>query len=349
MQLVTLAIIVLFAVGLLYFYFPDSFRGELSVEKNERTNYTEANPMANPWTAPSDWRLNREPNKAEILYGKELLTNTSKYIGFNGIIDKNTNGLNCQNCHLKAGTQPFGNNLLGVAANYPQVRKRSAKSTDIVGRVNGCLTRSLNGHALDSSNREMPLEGDTRFKELKKAYSQGIELRGKTIGIIGFGRIGQEVAKIAIGLGMNVIATDDEVTSAPIILDFFNGQKSTFTIDTIEKDELLKEADFITLHTPDQEDYIITATEFEKMKDGVGIINTARGGILHEVDLVNAIESGKVQYAGLDVFETEPTPAVQLLMNPEISLTPHIGAATKEAQDRIGLELASQIINLLKN
>ena len=85
------------------------------------------------------------------------------------------------------------------------------------------------------------------------------------------------------------------------------------------------------------------------MKDGVGIINTARGGILHEVDLVKAIESGKVQFAGLDVFETEPTPAVQLLMNPEISLTPHIGAATKEAQDRIGVELANQIIALLKN
>ena len=202
---------------------------------------------------------------------------------------------------------------------------------------------------LHSSNREMPLEGDSRFKELKKAYSQGTELRGKTIGIIGFGRIGQEVARIAIGLGMSVLATDEKITGAPITLDFFNGQKTTFTIDTVDKDELLKESDFITLHVPSQEGYIITATEFEKMKDGVGIINTARGGILHEVDLVTAIESGKVQFAGLDVFETEPTPAVQLLMNTEISLTPHIGAATKEAQDRIGLELAKQIINLLKS
>lgn len=200
---------------------------------------------------------------------------------------------------------------------------------------------------LHSSNREMPLEGDTRFKDLKKAYSQGTELRGKTLGIIGFGKIGQDVAKIAIGLGMHVLATDDDVPSATITLDFFNGQKMAFTIDTIEKDELLKKSDFITLHTPAQEDYIITASEFEKMKKGVGVINTARGGILNEVDLVNAIESSKVLYAGLDVFETEPTPAVQLLMNPKISLTPHIGAATKEAQDRIGLELASQIIKLL--
>jgi len=200
---------------------------------------------------------------------------------------------------------------------------------------------------LHSSNREMPLEGDSRFKELKKAYSQGTELRGKTIGIIGFGRIGQEVAKIAIGLGMNVLSTDEQIKSAPITLDFFNGQKMTFTIDTVDQATLLKDSDFISLHIPSQDDYIISKKEFEQMKDGVGIINTARGGILHEVDLVFAIESGKVQFAGLDVFETEPTPAVQLLMNQEISLTPHIGAATKEAQDRIGIELAKQIIELL--
>ena len=200
---------------------------------------------------------------------------------------------------------------------------------------------------LHSSNREMPLEGDSRFKELKKAYSQGIELKGKTIGILGFGKIGQEVARIALGLGMNVIATDDIITSAPISVEFFNGQKITINIDTVTKDELLKESDFISLHVPSQQEYIITKSEIAKMKDGVGIINTARGGILHEVDLVTAIESGKVQFAGLDVFETEPTPAVQLLMNPEISLTPHIGGATKEAQDRIGVELAQQIIALL--
>jgi len=200
---------------------------------------------------------------------------------------------------------------------------------------------------LHSSSREMPLEGDSRFNDLKKAYSQGIELRGKTIGIIGFGKVGQEVAKIAIGLGMNVLANDDKITSAPITLEFFNGQKSTFTIDTIDKEELLKESDFISLHIPEQDDYIITKKEFEKMKDGVGIINTAKGGILHEVDLVTAIQTGKVQFAGLDVYETEPSPAVQLLMNPEISLTPHIGGGTKEAQDRISLELAQQVIALL--
>jgi len=200
---------------------------------------------------------------------------------------------------------------------------------------------------LHSSNREMPLEGDSRFKELKKAYANGTELRGKTIGIIGFGRVGQEVAKIAIGIGMEVIATDIQIESEAITLNFFNGQKISFNIEMSSKDDVLKEADFITLHVSEQENYIIDAAEIEKMKDGVGIINTSRGGVLNEVDLINAIESGKVQYAALDVFENEPNPEIQLLMNTELSLTPHIGASTVEAQDRIGVELANQIIKLL--
>ncbi|SHN05943.1 D-2-hydroxyacid dehydrogenase [Polaribacter sp. KT 15] len=201
---------------------------------------------------------------------------------------------------------------------------------------------------LHSSNREMPLEGDTRFKDLKKAYASGLELRGKTLGIIGFEKTGQAVAKIALALGMNVIASDDRITGAPISIDFFNGQKVTINIETIDKDDVLEASDFITLHAPAQEKYIISGVEIEKMKDGVGIINTAKGGILHEVDLVKAIESGKVQFAGLDVFETEPTPAVQLLMNPEISLSPNIGSESIDAQERIGAELASQIIALLR-
>ena len=201
---------------------------------------------------------------------------------------------------------------------------------------------------LHISNRDMPLEGDTRFNELKKAFSQGMELRGKTIGIIGFGSIGKEVAKIAIGLGMNVIAADTEIEEATIELSFFNQQKIQFSIKTQPLEILLKEADFITLHIPAQESYTLTETEFSQMKKGVGIINTARGGVLNEVDLINAIESGKVQFAGLDVFESEPTPEIQLLMNPEVSLSPHFGGSTKEAKDRIGIELANQIIDLLQ-
>ncbi|MEZ7944507.1 MAG: D-2-hydroxyacid dehydrogenase [Flavobacteriaceae bacterium] len=201
---------------------------------------------------------------------------------------------------------------------------------------------------LHQSNREMPLDGDSRFKDLKKAYASGSELRGKKIGIIGFGRIGQEVAKIALGLGMEVIANDHFTESAPITIEFFNGQRITIPIETTDLDTLLKESDFISLHVPVQDSYVIGEKEIEKMKTGVGIVNAARGGVIDEMALINAIETKKIKFAGLDVFEKEPAPEIQLLMNPELSLTPHIGAATIEAQDRIGTELATQIIALLK-
>ena len=201
---------------------------------------------------------------------------------------------------------------------------------------------------LHESNRSMPLDGDSKFKDLKKAYALGSELRGKKIGIVGFGRIGQEVARIALGLGMEVVATDHLTESAPISIEFFNGQKITITIETTDLDTLLKESDFISLHVPVQEEYVISTKEISKMKTGVGIINAARGGVIDELALIKAIEKNKVKFAGLDVYEKEPNPEIQLLMNPELSLTPHIGAATIEAQDRIGTELASQIIKLLK-
>ena len=201
---------------------------------------------------------------------------------------------------------------------------------------------------LHSANREMPLEGDSRFRELKKAYSDGTELRGKKLGIIGFGSIGQEVAKIAIGIGMEVIAIDDNITSESITLNFYNGQKVNFNIEMSTKEELLKEADFITINVPEQEGYVIDADDIEEMKDGVGIINTSRGSNLNEVALITAIENGKVQFAGLDVFENEPNPEIQLLMNPDLSLSPHIGAGTLEAEERVGLEIAKQIIELLR-
>lgn len=201
---------------------------------------------------------------------------------------------------------------------------------------------------LHESNRAMPLEGDSNFKKLKKAYAKGTELRGKTIGIIGFGRIGRETAKIALGVGMNVIAYDKYLESAVIKLDFMDNKSIDFNIKISKFDDLLKNSDFISLHVPAQKNYVIGKNEFDKMKDGVGIINAARGGVINEVELVSAIENGKVSFAGLDTFENEPKPEIQLLMNSKLSLTPHIGAATNEAQDRIGLELAEQITNLLK-
>ena len=201
---------------------------------------------------------------------------------------------------------------------------------------------------LHDSNRNMPLDGDSQFKSLKKSYAKGVELRGKTLGIIGFGRIGREVAKIALGVGMKVIASDKYVGKATIKVEFYNGQYINVEIETEPTKEILKQADFISLHVPAQKEYVISEKEFNMMKDGVGIINAARGGVVDEVALVKALDSGKVAFAGLDTFEEEPIPAIQVLMNGRISLTPHIGAATNEAQDRIGTELASQIISILK-
>ncbi|MFV0541575.1 MAG: D-2-hydroxyacid dehydrogenase [Aestuariibaculum sp.] len=200
---------------------------------------------------------------------------------------------------------------------------------------------------LHNSNRDMPLEGDSNFKGLKKAYAKGTELKGKTLGVLGFGRIGQATAKVALGAGMKVIAFDPFIEKSTLELDFFDGQKVNFNIKTISKEDVLKQSDFITLHVPAQKDYVIDEAEFKLMKNGVILANAARGGVVNEVALVKAIENGKVAGAALDVFENEPKPEIQLLMNPSISLTPHTGAATNEAQDRIGLELAEQIISIL--
>ena len=201
---------------------------------------------------------------------------------------------------------------------------------------------------LHESNRSMPLDGDSNFKKLKKAYAKGVELRGKTLGIIGFGRIGRETAKIAIGVGMNVLAYDKFFSDTTLELEFMGGKSINIDIKISKFDDLLKNSDFISLHVPAQKNYVIDKNQFELMKDGVGLINAARGGVVNEVELVNALDSGKVSFAGLDTFENEPKPEIKLLMHPRISLTPHIGAATNEAQDRIGIELAQQIAEILK-
>ena len=201
---------------------------------------------------------------------------------------------------------------------------------------------------LTDSNRKMPVEGDTKFAELKKAYTKGVELRGKTIGIIGFGRIGQEVAKMALGLGMRVLAVDNFAEKATVKVEFFNGQSVDFEIKTQSKEEVLKEADFVTLHVPAQKEFVIGQKEFDLMKNGAALVNCARGGVVDEEALLKALDSGKLAFAGLDVFINEPTPAKNVLSHPKISLTPHTGASTNEAQDRIGISLAEQIISILK-
>ncbi|CAM1353909.1 NAD(P)-dependent oxidoreductase [Tenacibaculum insulae] len=201
---------------------------------------------------------------------------------------------------------------------------------------------------LHQANREMPLEGDMSFNSLKKQFANGTELRGKTIGIIGMDAEGQQVAKVALGLGMKVLAYDVNYdNSITIPVDFYNGQVIDIEIDVISSDELFKEAHFISLHLSAQENHVIGAKEFDKMKDGVGFINVAQSGLVDEIALVNAIESGKVKYAGLDSFENQPKPEIQLLMNPNLSLSPNIASYTVEAQHKIGTELANKIINSL--
>ena len=200
---------------------------------------------------------------------------------------------------------------------------------------------------LYNANREMPLEGETKFKVLKKNYAGGSELRGKTMGIIGFGRIGQETAKIALGVGMNVVAHDPFMDKAEVKVVLGNGAAVDVAIEMNSFESVLKEADFISLHVPAQDKPVIGKKELDMMKKGAGLVNAARGGVVDEVALLDALDNGQLSFAGLDTFVNEPTPAMQVLMHPKVSLTPHIGAATLEAQDRIGTELAQQIHGIL--
>ncbi|KQM38848.1 D-2-hydroxyacid dehydrogenase [Chryseobacterium sp. Leaf201] len=200
---------------------------------------------------------------------------------------------------------------------------------------------------LHESNRLMPLEGETHFDAMKKSFSKAYELSGKTLGVIGFGSIGQEVVKMGISLGMKIKVLTRKPKTETLTLDFFDGQSVKFEITSDnDMDAFLRESDFISINTPKTTEYIIDTPQFEKMKDGVYIVNTARGGVINEVALIDFIESEKVAGAALDVFENEPNPELPLLMNPALSLSPHIGGNTVDAQEKIGAELAEQIIKI---
>lgn len=199
---------------------------------------------------------------------------------------------------------------------------------------------------LYDSNRQMPQNGHDKFDDLKKKYAKGIELRGKTMGIVGFGRIGQYVAKIALGLGMKVLAFDPFVSDATIELEI-EGLAPTLQlpIKTVGLDKVIQNSDFVTFHVPGGK--LISRHEIASMKKGVILVNASRGGVIDEDDLLEALNSGQISHACLDVFENEPRPSLAILNHPRISLTPHIGAATNEAQERIGVELAEKLIDAL--
>jgi len=202
---------------------------------------------------------------------------------------------------------------------------------------------------LHQANRKMPVEGNTNFKNLKKKFEAGTELRNKTIGIIGMGRIGQQTAAYALGCGMRVVFFDRSKTQIDVELEIHGAGKIMVPVKACSLEELVKQSDFISLHVPAQPDgrAILGANELKWAKPTAYIINTARGGSVDELALADAIRNKQIAGAALDVFNNEPTPDPMLMTIDEISLTPHIGAATGEAQDRIGAEMASIIINAL--
>lgn len=205
---------------------------------------------------------------------------------------------------------------------------------------------------LQDSNHKMRTEGSTRFNELKKTYSAGIELKGKTIGVFGFGRIGQAVAKMGIGLGMKVLAYDPFIEEVNLDIHILqNNSDIKIKIKTVSKDRLLTESDFISMHVPGKINGmpVIGAAELKMMKKGAGIVNASRGGVIDEDALLYSLDNGKLAFAGLDVFEDEPTPRTDVLYHPKISVTPHIGASTAEAQERIGIEMAENIITFFSH
>jgi D-3-phosphoglycerate dehydrogenase / 2-oxoglutarate reductase len=188
------------------------------------------------------------------------------------------------------------------------------------------------------------------FSTLKKNFAKGVELRGKTLGIIGFGRIGQSLAAYALGVGMKVIAIERKARIQPITLKIA-GQTIEVPVKVVANlADVIAQLDYISIHVPKQPDgaSVIGAAEFKLMKKGVRLVNTARGGVIEETALLEALDNGTVAAAALDVYENEPTPLKALLAHPRIACTPHIGAATLEAQDRIGEELAELIIAFAK-
>lgn len=199
---------------------------------------------------------------------------------------------------------------------------------------------------LHDSNRQMPVNGISQFNELKKRYSGGTELRGKTLGLLGFGNIGRETAKIALGVGMNVKAFDPFVKEA-VLRILIAGKEIEIVIATVSKEELLYASDFISIHAAGNQE-VLTAEDVSLMKKGVGIINCARGGLIREKVLLENLDSGKIAFAGLDVYEEEPTKNSFLLNHPKVSLTPHIAASTREAQERIGKEIVEIVVEFFK-
>ena len=257
---------------------------------------------------------------------------------------------NCKSIKLigRAGVGLDNIDLISAKKNNVRVFNTPNASSISVAElvISHLLSANRNLHI---TNRSMPLNGETKFKEIKSHSSECKEVMLKTLGIIGLGRIGQEVAKRAFSLGMNVVAFDKNIEKIKIQLDHIKNQNIFFDLITSSLDDVLKESDFITLHIPKINDKpFIGRDEFDTMKKGVGIINTSRGGLIDESELIKFLNNKKVSFAALDVYENEPVPNIQLLMHDKISLSPHIGGSTVEAQERIGDEIVKEIKSFYK-
>jgi len=195
----------------------------------------------------------------------------------------------------------------------------------------------------------MPSSGSDQFAALKKQYSKGSELAGKTLGIVGFGRIGQALASYALGCGMKVVVCDSHKRNTHVHLTIEGYGKIDVPVNYMELNELLNTSDFISIHVPKQPggSAVIGTAELAQCRKGVVLINTSRGGVIDETALVQALDSGQVHTACLDVFVNEPTPDAALLAHPKVIATPHIGASTAEAQERIGLEIAEHVCRIM--
>ena len=257
---------------------------------------------------------------------------------------------NCKSIKLigRAGVGLDNIDLISAKKNNVRVFNTPNASSISVAElvISHLLSANRNLHI---TNRSMPLNGETKFKEIKSHSSECKEVMFKTLGIIGLGRIGQEVAKRAFSLGMNVIAFDKKIEKIKIHLDHIKNQNIFFDLKTSSLNDVLKGSDFITLHIPKINDKpFIGREEFETMKTGVGIINTSRGGLIDESELIKFLNNKKVSFAALDVYENEPTPNKKLLMHDKISLSAHIGGSTVEAQKRIGDEIVREIKSFYK-
>ena len=232
--------------------------------------------------------------------------------------------------------------------NIPVVNTPNASSRSVAELVFAHLF-SLS-RFLHKANRQMPTNGIAGFKDMKKVYSDGFELMGKKLGIIGFGRIGQEVAKMAIGLGMEVLVYDYKQREFDVVVQMAKAYQShnfKVTLKGQSLDTVLSQSDCLTIHTPGSAEVIGTA-EIAQMKAGSVLINCARGGVVNEVALAEALQSGQISCAGVDVLENEPPTNDLMISQDNCSLSPHIGASTKEAQERVGIELAEKITGFFK-